>query len=190
MTFYEVLLVLHVFAAIIWLGAAFVLAVLVYGAERAGDKGREAGYHADVDWLSTRLFIPASLSVLVIGILLMIDGSWSLDTLWIAIGLGGWIATFLIGILFFKPEAEKIAALMEEHGPGHPEVAERIRRVNIVDRLDLLVLFLIVADMVVKPTGDDTGVLIGAAAIIAVVGLATASALRRQPTTVAAETAR
>lgn len=181
MTLYELLVVLHVFAVIIWLGAAFVLAVLVFGAERAGDKEKEAGYHADVDWLSTRLFIPASLSVLVLGFLLVAEGSWSLDQLWIAIGLAGWLATFLIGILFFKPAAERIAALKEEHGPDHPEVVHLIRRVNVIDRVDLLVLFLVVADMAIKPTGDDTGVLIGGAVLITIAVVGAAASLRRQP---------
>jgi uncharacterized membrane protein len=179
-TFYEFLLALHVIAVIIWLGAAFVIAVLVFGAERAGAQGRVVSYHADVDWLSTRLFIPASLATLLLGFLIVAEGSWSLDTLWIAIGVGGWVATFLTGILFFKPAAERIAALKEERGPNDPEVAQLIHRVNIVDRIDLLVLFLVVADMVIKPTGEDTVVLIVGAALIAIVGAATAAALRRQ----------
>jgi uncharacterized membrane protein len=181
MTLYEFLLALHVIAAIIWLGAGFVLALQVFAAERAGAHDRVVDHHADVDWLSTRLFIPASLATLLLGFLVVAEGSWSLDQLWIVIGLGGWLASFLIGILVFKPAAERIAALREEErGPNDPELAALVRRVNIFDRIELLVLFLVAADMVIKPTGDDTGVLLVGAALIAIVGAATVAALRRE----------
>jgi hypothetical protein len=38
-------------------------------------------------------------------------------------------------------------------------------------RLDYVTLFLVIADMVIKPTGDDAGVLIGMAVIL-VAGIA------------------
>ena len=179
MTRYELLLALHIAATIIWLGAGFVLGLLILGAERAGDRAKEASYHQDVGWLSTRLFIPASLSTFVFGLLLVADGSWSLDQLWIAIGLAGWLASFLMGFFFFKPEAERIGALAQEHGPGHPEVGRRVHRLNVIDRFQLVILFLVVADMVIKPTGDDGAVLIAGALILVAVGaLAIASARR------------
>ena len=166
MTRYELLTFLHVTAAIIWLGAGFVIGLLVFGAARAGEREREAGYHRDVGWLAPRLFIPASLSTFIFGLLLVIDGDWDLDTLWITIGMAGWLVSFLLGILYFKPEGERIAGLVEEHGPGNVEADARLHRLNIVDRLQLAILFTVVADMVIQPTGDDTGVLIVGAVIL------------------------
>ena len=171
MTLYEFLLFLHVVAAIIWLGAGFVLAVLMFGAQLAGDREKEAGHHSDVDWLAERLFIPASMATLVFGLLLIAEGPWSFDQLWITLGLVGWLASFGIGILYFKPEAERIDKLAAEHGPDHPELRRRISRVNAVDRFELTILFLVVADMTLKPTGDDVGVLIAGVAILAAVSL-------------------
>ena len=72
-----------------------MIAVLVFGAERAGDREKEAGHHRDVAWLAPRLFIPASLSAMILGILLVIDGPWSFDQLWISLALAGWAASFL-----------------------------------------------------------------------------------------------
>lgn len=166
MTRYELLTFLHLASVVIWLGAGFLLAVLVFGAERAGDRMKEAGHHRDVAWLAPRLFIPASISSLVFGILLVVDGPWTFEYLWINIALVGWLISFALGFLYFRPEGERIGAIAEREGPDSAEVARRIHRLNIVDRLQLLILFLMIADMVIRPTGDDGGVLIAGAAIL------------------------
>ena len=178
MSRYELLLFLHISASIIWLGAGFLIAVLVLGAERAGDREKEAGHHRDVAWLAPRLFIPASLSVMILGILLVIDGPWSFDQLWISLALAGWAASFLLGFLYFRPEGERIGALAEERGPQDPELERRLHRLNVVDRIQLLILFLVLADMVLRPTGDDGGTLITGAAILAVAILLSAFSIR------------
>ncbi len=164
MSYYEVLTFFHVASAIIWLGAGFMFGLLVFGAERAGDRRKEASYHQDVGWLAPRLFIPASLSTLALGILMVLEGPWTFDQLWITIALVGWAVSFLLGILYFKPEGERIGQLVEEHGPGNQEADHRVRRLNIIDRVQLTILFLVVLDMVAKPaSGDDTILIIGGA---------------------------
>ena len=188
MTRYELLTFLHLASVVIWLGAGFLIAVLVFGAERAGDRMREAGYHRDVGWLAPRLFIPASLSSLIFGVLLVIDGPWTFDYLWINIGLVGWLVSFLLGILYFKPEGERIGEIAEREGPASPEIARRLHRLNIVDRLQLLILFSVVADMAIKPTGDDTGVLVAGVAILATAALFGLAMIGRRPSAAAGET--
>jgi uncharacterized membrane protein len=178
MSRYELLKFLHVAAVVIWLGAGFLIAVLVYGAERAGDRQRQFGYYRDVAWLSPRLFIPSSLATFILGILVALDGDWGFDQLWIVIGLVGYAVSFLLGILYFRPESQTIGALVEEHGPEHAEIERRTRRLNGIERVQLLILFLVVADMVVKPTGDDTGFLVVSAALLALAIAAAARSLR------------
>ena len=178
MTRYEFLLFLHVAAAIVWVGAGFLIAMLIFGAERSGDRVKEAGHHQDVGWLAPRLFIPASMATLVLGVLVVIDGPWSFGDLWIVIGLVGWAISFALGFFYFKPEGERIAGLVAQHGPANAEADRRIRRLNVVDRVQLTILFLVVADMVIKPTGDDPGVLIAGAAILAAVAAMGVASLR------------
>ncbi len=191
MSGYDLLVFLHVSAAIVWLGAGFVLAVLVFGAERSGERGREAGYHRDVGWLAPRLYIPASVSTLVLGILLVLDEeAWSFDQLWITIGLAGWLVSFGLGFFYFRPEGERIGELAAQHGPDHPELGQRLHRLNVIDRLQLVLLFLMVADMVIKPTGDDSGTLVAGAAILAAATLWAAAAVRRGAPTGRPRTAR
>jgi uncharacterized membrane protein len=179
---YELLVFLHIAAAVIWLGAGFLIALLVFGAERAGDREKEAGHHRDVAWLAPRLFIPASLSVFVFGVLLVLDSpAWNFDQLWINLALAGWLASFLLGILYFKPEGERIGALAAERGPDDPEMNRRLHRLNVVDRVQLTILFLVLADMVLKPLGGDTGTLVCGAAILAAAIVLAALSIRRSP---------
>jgi Predicted integral membrane protein (DUF2269) len=121
-----------------------------------------------MEWLATRLFIPSSLAVLLFGIVLVADSPWSFSQLWIVLGLIGYLVSFGMGILYFKPEGERIGAIVQAEGPDAPELAARIRRLNAFGRFELLVLFLVVAAMVGKPTGGDGWTLaIGAAVLVA-----------------------
>ena len=180
MSRYDLLLVLHLVAVIVWLGAGFLLAVLVFGAERAGDLMREAGYHRDTGWLAPRLFIPASMSTLIFGALLVIDGPYQFSDPWIAFALAGWFVSFGLGFFYFKPEGERIGRLVEARGPADPEIARRVRRVNIVDRAQVLILFLVVADMVLKPGSDDTGIIVALVAVALAGVVAAAAGLQRE----------
>ncbi len=168
MSRYEVLLLLHIAAVIAWLGAALTLDVLMYRAERVRDRRAQLDLYAQMEWLANRLFIPSSLVVLVAGILLVLDGPWTFGQLWIVLGLAGYAASFVVGILYFKPESERIGTLVRDHGPDHPELDSRMHRMNVIGRVELGVLFLVVAVMVVKPTADDmwTLVILAAAAAL------------------------
>lgn len=181
MSLYDGFLLLHVIAAIIWLGAGLVLTMLVLRADLLGDPAAKAEVNAGAEWLATRLFIPAAFATLLFGVLAMVEGPWGLDQLWVAIGLVGWAVSFGTGILYFKPEGERIEALVGEHGPENPEVQARLDRLELVSRVELTVLYLVAADMVVKPTGEDTGILIAGALVLAAVAAMLVSRARRRP---------
>ncbi len=166
MSWYELLLFLHIAAAIIWLGSGFLIQVLAYRADKAEDAEGLRRVADDSASLSESLFIPASLSVLVLGVLLVLDGPWEFDQLWIVLGLAGYLATFLTGVLIMKPGSEKIAELMERHDGMSPEASIEIRRLLVKGRLDTVVLYLVVAVMALKPTSDDVGILVAMGAIV------------------------
>jgi uncharacterized membrane protein len=170
LSYYEILLFLHVGAAAIWIGSAFLFFVLFQRAKRSGDPLLAQRLGAHTEWLAKRLFIPSSLSVLVLGILLTIEGPWSFDQLWILLGLAGMASTFLIGLAVIEPTTKKMHAAIETHGPAHPEVARQNRRLEALGFLDLTLLFAIVWDMVLKPTTDDVGTLLIAAVVLAAAG--------------------
>jgi uncharacterized membrane protein len=167
MTWYELLLFLHIVAVIVWLGSGLLIQILAARAERARDVEGLRRVAADSAALSETLFIPASLATLILGVLLVIDGPWSFDTLWIVLGLVGYLGTFLTGVLVMKPGSEKIAALMErDRGAMSAEAEVEIRKLITKGRFDTVVLYLVVAVMALKPTGDDVGILVALAAIV------------------------
>ena len=116
MDFYELLLFGHIVAAIIWLGSGLLIQVQAARATKAHDDANLERVAADAAGLSTTLFIPSSLAVLVLGLLLVADGPWSFDYLWVVLGLVGYLATFLTGILVMKPGSEKVADMLERDG--------------------------------------------------------------------------
>jgi uncharacterized membrane protein len=173
MTLYEFLLFIHITATVVWVGAGLMSLVLAIGYDRDGDEPAIRRFLADQERLATRLFIPASLTVLIFGIALVIESdAWSFEYLWIVLGLVGFAATFVTGLFMIKPASERIGAAMErEGGRLTPALRTDIRKLIVMARLDYVVLLLVIADMVIKPTGDDGAVLIGMA-LIAVAGVA------------------
>ena len=168
MSYYEVLLFVHVFGVAIWLGTGFALLVLGDRFGRAGDDHALQSLFGQSEWLATRIFIPVSLIAVVTGILLVIEGPWSFDQLWVLLGLVGFVATFLTGLLLIKPESERIAAELVREGMT-TEAARAISSMFARQRIDYTVIALVVADMTLKPTGDDVFTLVLMAAVLAAV---------------------
>ena len=165
---YELLLLGHIVAAIIWLGAGFMMIAQASRAARTRDDAALKNILDDAGRLSNTIFILASLAVLVFGILLVLDGPWSFGDLWIVLGLAGFAATFVTGLFLSKPRADRISAIIERDGGMSPEAAGETRKLFTIARIDYVVLFLVVAVMVTKPTVDDVGLLVALAATLAV----------------------
>ncbi len=167
MSYYELLLFLHVTAAVIWLGSALFDQAIMYREEQVGDRLFLRQFVGHSEWWAPRMFIPASLAVFVFGILLTIEGPWGFGDLWITLSLAGYGVSFLVGILYLAPESKRIQAAGETHGPDSTEARFYMRRLSVVGRMELAVLFLVVWMMTVKPTGEDLGALVVAGAVLA-----------------------
>ena len=187
MTTYEFLVLLHILGVIVWLGAGFTMDLLFLRAERTGNP-QELGRTGELqNWLVPRLFIPASLATLVLGILVTWEGPWAFDAAWILVGLAGWIASFLVGFLFLRPQAENMKDLVAEFGPTSFEVRRHAKRLGLVSRVQLLALFLVVVDMVLKPTTEDAWTFVVLGAILAAASAVAAMTLRKTPLDAVAE---
>ncbi len=171
MDLYDLLLFLHISAAVIWIGSGFLINVLAFRANKNDDTEGLRRILGDVDALAKTVFIPASLAVFVLGVLMVIDqDAWKFDQLWIVLGLIGYFATFVTGLAVLTPRAERTGAQLSQEGMT-PAVIAQIRELLVLARLDLVVLFLVISDMAIKPTGDDVGVLIGMAAVLVIATL-------------------
>jgi uncharacterized membrane protein len=162
-TWYEFLLFVHITAAVVWLGGAFMFQMYGLVVRRGGDPEEMARFAGRAGSLSERMFVPASLTVVLAGIGLMIDGNWDWDQLWVIFALVTFAASFLTGLLVLSPMAKRIPAV----GPTTPAGQELIERLFSILRVDLAFMYAIVFAMVVKPTTDD-GWTIAIAAVVLV----------------------
>jgi len=149
--YYNTLKFLHVLAAITWVGGTIYAQALATKVMREGDAAHLATTARDLGDLGKRVNLPASVSVLVIGIWLVAVSAWNFTDTWILLGLSGIAITIVTGAFFLGPEAERLGKDAAVRDPADPEIQRRIRRIFAISRIDLVVLVLVVADMVFKP---------------------------------------
>jgi uncharacterized membrane protein len=148
---YAVFKMTHVGVAIFWIGGGLLLTVLAIRAERAGDPEEITRIARQAAFAGEKLFAPAGLVVLAMGITMVINDHIGFGTTWVIIGLVGYALTFTTGIAVLAPLSKKVASLSDSVGPTAPETQAVIARLLLVARVDIAVLLLVVADMLVKP---------------------------------------
>jgi uncharacterized membrane protein len=148
---YTVFKMFHVGAAVIWVGGGIFITICALLAELSNDDDQllAIGHWAEV--VAGRLFPIMSFVVLAFGIGMIENLNWGWDQFWIVFGLVAWALSAATGILFLGPEAKRLNAVAAEHGPKSPQAQARLRRILLVARVDVAILFVIVLDMVAKP---------------------------------------
>jgi uncharacterized membrane protein len=148
---YELALFIHILAAIVWVGGALAIQVLAIRTVGRDDALEIAQFASDAEFVGMRIFMPASLVVVLAGGWMVYDGPWSLSDGWLGTALGLFLLSFITGAGFLGPESGRISAGTAERGAADPDVQRRIRRVLLVSRIELIWLLAIVALMVFKP---------------------------------------
>jgi hypothetical protein len=149
MDWYSIVKFLHVGFAIVWLGGGLSLVILGMRADRANDTEDFARILRNVVYMSKHVFIPSALLALVFGLIVFFIAPWY-GFLWTYIGLIGFAATFGIGAMFLGPRSEKTVELIGREGMTPAAVAQS-REILHVAQFDMVLLFVVVADMVLKP---------------------------------------
>lgn len=149
---YDTLKYIHILAAIVWVGTGLYFQYQATRLSRIGDPDRMAAFTKDVEFTGKRLLLPASILVLVMGIVMVLYApGLDFEDTWIALGLIGSIATAITGSVFIGPTAGKLGAAIEVEGPASPQVVALTKRIFTVSRIDQVVLLLVIAAMVFKP---------------------------------------
>src|SRR5436190_2621330 len=148
---YFVFKMLHVGAAVVWVGGGLFITICALLAELANDDDQllQIGHWAET--VAGRLFPVMSFVVLGFGIGMTSNGDIPYNQFWIIFGLVAWALSAATGILFLGPEAKRLNKTAAQHGPKSPEAQARLRRILLVARVDVALMFLIVFDMVAKP---------------------------------------
>jgi uncharacterized membrane protein len=143
---------IHVSVAVFWVGGGVLLTVLALRAERAKEPEEMAHIARQAVFAGEKLFAPAGLVVLAMGITMVINSpEIGFGTTWVDIGLVGYALSFTTGIGVLAPMSRRIVALLAERGAAAPETQEAIKRILLIARVDIAVLLLVVADMLMKP---------------------------------------
>lgn len=143
-----ILLILHIAGAGAWLGANLVQAVTPPLAASQG-KAVLAGWYRITAVLSSRLYMPAALTILVTGILLVLRSeAYDFDTLFVGVGLGMIVIGAVLGIVIFGPVGRRAAEEIESGA----ESAARASMVRLAGFgvLDTLLLILTIGVMVLR----------------------------------------
>ena len=150
---YDLLLTLNVLAAVLWVGCAVTLHILMRRALRLPDRRAQHERFTELEWLGERFYPAFSLLLIIAGVLLVTrdEGGWEFSDTFIQIGLTGWVISFLIGIGFYGREGKRRAGIVEAEGADSPTVAASFRRTTMVNSFELLILLAVVVDMTAKP---------------------------------------
>jgi uncharacterized membrane protein len=151
MNLYDFLKSVHVLAAVIWVGGAFTMQLLGTRAVSSRDPQKMAAFGQSAEFMGTRVFMPASLVVLVFGVWAVFEGSWSWGDFWILWGLVGVLFSAIVGASYLGPESARVGALSAQRGADDSEVVRRRDRLVLVSRIELVILLTVVFVMVTKP---------------------------------------
>lgn len=153
---YLVVKMLHVAFVVIWVGGDFSFLIFSVRAERAGDFPEFVRQLPNILFFAQYVAMPASVGALICGVAMVLM-SWSFSELWVLIGLGGLLAVVVSGVGFLRPRTERILAGARKDGLT-PALETTAREILRFVKFDHLVMFLVIADMVLKPGYDDYSV--------------------------------
>lgn len=147
---YKLLVFAHILSACVWLGGGFLLQMLYFRIGKNPTKENLKEFFSLAHWVSPRIFMPAGLLTLLTGVSLVYLGGalWS-DT-WIIIALVGVGITIILGATQIGPTVQKLSVALER-GETREQLTALSRRLSVVTRIDLLILFGVLLDMVFKP---------------------------------------
>jgi uncharacterized membrane protein len=148
---YALFKAIHVTFAVIWIGGGVLLTINGIRAQREDDPAKVVAVAQQAAFAGEKIFAPAGLVVLAMGIAMMLNTNWGWDKFWIVAGLIGYASTFVTGIAVLSPLAKKIEASAQANGPGHPTTLALVDRILLIARVDVALLLLVILDMVTKP---------------------------------------
>jgi uncharacterized membrane protein len=148
---YELLLTIHVLAAVVWVGGNISLHILGRRTLKRGDPQEIVEFSNEINTVALRLYAPTSLILLVAGILLVNEAGYEFSQLWITLGFLGWIFSFIVGVGYYGPQDKKLQALVAAEGPTTAGAVANVRQALFVNQIELLILVLVIVDMTTKP---------------------------------------
>lgn len=159
MGYFEILLLLHIFGAIIGFGPTYAFAVL--GPLSGKLEGPQSiALLKGIIAIEKKLVLPTAIVVQPLtGVLMIFESGrdnnfFEHEWLWIAILL--YIITFYMAVFVQTPTVEKVVELAEGGNAGNEEFLGGIKRIQTLGPMITLALTTIVFLMITKPGGPDS----------------------------------
>jgi hypothetical protein len=152
MSWYELLLTLHVLAMGLWFGSGIAILVM---ATRARSNATAFGTLAvNAGWWAGRAHPAAGVTLLLTGFAMVADADLDLGETWIWLAIVGLVIAFAIGGALIGRTSNALTKEIEGAGGVLTEQSRPLAdQLLLYARLELAVLVLVVADMVAKPGG-------------------------------------
>jgi uncharacterized membrane protein len=147
---YQLLVFLHVLSAVVWVGGAITGQLLAVQISRSDDPADLPKYARQIEVVGTRLFLPASIVIIVTGVVMTIQ-AWRFDQLWIALAVALWVLSAALGGAYVGPRIKRAVTLFDAEGPTSEAGRRLLEGVLLVARLELLSFLVILGLMVFKP---------------------------------------
>ncbi len=161
---YTILKVLHVGLAIVWLGGGMAMLILGMRADRARDDAELVRVVQNVIYMASHVFVPSALGVVIAGVVMVFLGQdWS--DLWVILGLVGFAITFSMGKFVIEPRAKRMIEVVGKEGVGQGAV-QIGKEIIAIAKFDFAMLFVVMADMVLKPQLQDWPTLVVMALVV------------------------
>jgi uncharacterized membrane protein len=147
---YDWLVLVHILAAMVWVGGITVLGAFAVRVLRARDGDEVGRFLADLRRIGPLVLAPAPVLLLGFGIWAVADsGAWDFGQTWVQLGLGLFAAAFLIGAAHQSTAA--IGAERAARRGDHEQAVRRLRRWAFGMAAIVLLLVLATWAMVFKP---------------------------------------
>ena len=143
----NLLLVIHILAAAAWIGGGLTLGFLNPRVLKSG-KETARNFYAMYEGLGKIYFNIAGITVLLSGVLLVLDGVYEFEDTFVIVGIVLVVIGALIGAFGFGPTAQKIVAAYDSD--DDEGVATLTRRFSTIGVIDSLLLITAVVAMVYK----------------------------------------
>jgi uncharacterized membrane protein len=148
---YELYLAVHILCAVLWVGGGVSVHILGRWVANTGDPERMVAFNRDAVKIGNVFYAPLAVVLIIVGVLLVEEVGYEYSELWIALGFLGWLFSLAVGLGLYAQQARKIEAAVVADGPTSVAAQEGIRRILLINSIEITVLVLVVIDMAIKP---------------------------------------
>ncbi len=151
MTTYKWLLLFHGLFGAVWLGGSIYIEGLMANASRTGDPNDLMRTALRVLPTNKRLFGIAGIGALAFGFWLVFETAWTFEMAWVAVAMALTLVAIVLGVFYFGPRGDAIAARVEEHGIDDANARAQLKQVGMMGHVSSLLILVAFVLMIFKP---------------------------------------